>query len=122
MVDNKVDCHILNHMVEYNTEQLDSVFHALADSTRRGMLAQLSEGPQTVSKLAEPYAMSLAAASKHVKKLEQANLVRREIKGRTHMCHLDAAVMEKANAWMRRYEHFWANHLDALEDALNAPD
>lgn len=109
-------------MVEYNVEQLDSVFHALADQTRRGMLTQLSDGPQTISALAKPYAMSLAAASKHVKKLELAQLVRREINGRTHVCHLDAAIMKKANAWMRDYEHFWTHRLDALEGALNEPD
>ncbi len=122
MVDIWHSTHILNHMVEYNSEQLDSVFHALADRTRRGMLAQLSSGPQTIGALAEPYAMSLAAASKHVKKLELAKLVKREVRGRSHICHLDAAVMAEANAWMQRYEKFWTHRLDALEDALNTPD
>jgi len=122
MVDYSPYTYILNHMAEYNIEhapeQLDAVFHALADKTRRGMLMQLSVGPQTVSALAEPYAMSLAAASKHIKKLEAAHLVRRDVQGRTHTCHLDAAVLAKANEWIQHYERFWATRLDALEAAL----
>jgi len=78
-------------MVELQTPQLDAVFHALGDATRRKMLRDLAEGERTVSQLAEPFAMSLAAASKHIKALENAGLIRREVRGRTHLCRLEAA-------------------------------
>jgi hypothetical protein len=80
---------ILNHMVELQTPQLDSVFHALGDATRRRMLRDLAGGERTVGQLAEPFAMSLAAASKHIKALENAGLIRREVRGRTHLCRLE---------------------------------
>jgi DNA-binding transcriptional ArsR family regulator len=82
------------------------------------MLATLAGGEQTVSDLAAPYAMSLAAASKHVKKLERAGLVTREVKGRTHICRLDAAALKEAHEWTARYRQFWSGRLDALEAAL----
>lgn len=105
-------------MVKYSTNKLDAVFHALADPTRRGMLDQLQNGKATVSDLAEPYAMSLAAASKHIKKLEAAGLVKRQVIGRTHICQLDASTIKEARDWVNRYERFWTTHLDALEQAL----
>ncbi|SDD82888.1 ArsR/SmtB family transcription factor [Kordiimonas lacus] len=105
-------------MVEYLSDRLDATFAALADPTRRGMLATLATGDQTISDLAAPYAMSLAAASKHVKKLEAAGLVTREIRGRSHICRLDAAALREAHAWTERYQKFWAGRLDALEAAL----
>ncbi|TIP77266.1 MAG: winged helix-turn-helix transcriptional regulator, partial [Mesorhizobium sp.] len=76
-------------MVELETPQMDAVFHALGDATRRHMLRDLAGGERTVSQLAEPFAMSLAAASKHIKTLENAGLIRREVRGRTHMCRLE---------------------------------
>ncbi len=109
-------------MVKYTSDRLDATFSALADPTRRGMLANLSLGEKTVSELAQPYAMSLAAASKHIKKLEVAGLVRREVKGRTHTCHLNAKAMAEAHAWMEEYRKFWIGRLDALEAALRLPD
>ena len=105
-------------MVKYNTQLLDDVFHALSDQTRRGMLVSLSDRDQTVSDLAAPYAMSLAAASKHIKKLEKAGLVTREVIGRTHICRLNAKAMAEAQAWIKQYERFWTDRLDDLEAEL----
>ncbi|WP_417451884.1 ArsR/SmtB family transcription factor [Kordiimonas sp.] len=109
-------------MVEHYTDRLDATFHALADPTRRGMLASLMAGQKTVSALAEPYAMSLAAASKHIKKLEAAGLVTRKVDGRTHYCRLNADNMAEAHAWMERYRRFWSGRLDRLEALLEAED
>jgi DNA-binding transcriptional ArsR family regulator len=108
-------------MVEQPSEPLDSVFHALADPTRRAMLASLAQGEHTVSELAEPFRMSLAAASKHVKTLERAGLVRRTVQGRTHVCRLDPGPLAEAHEWLRFYERFWSQRLDALA-ALFTPD
>lgn len=102
--------------------QLDHVFHALADRTRRAMLVELSSGKRSVSDLAAPHDMSLAAASKHVKVLERAGLLRREIEGRTHHCHLERAPLHAGGEWMQRVEAFWSARLDALEDALHRDD
>lgn len=109
-------------MVEYLSNQLDTVFHALADPTRRGMLSALGSGPSTISDLAKPYDMSLAAASKHVKKLEAAGLIEREVVGRVHHCRLSPERLKAAAEWLRHYEHFWNVRLDALEAALNASE
>ncbi|TNE62249.1 MAG: transcriptional regulator [Alphaproteobacteria bacterium] len=109
-------------MVDNISHRLDATFHALADPTRRGMLATLALGDRTVGALAEPYAMSLAAASKHIKTLERAGLVRREVSGRTHICRLEAKAMADAFAWMDYYRKFWTDRLDALEAVLMAED
>jgi DNA-binding transcriptional ArsR family regulator len=98
--------------------RLDTVFHALADPTRRGMLAQLALGETSVSELAEPYQMSLAGASKHVKVLEAAGLVARRKLGRTHLCTLQAKPLEEAEHWLRQWEKFWNVRLDRLEAAI----
>lgn len=109
-------------MVEETNEQLDDVFHALADRTRRAMLRRLAAGPSNIGDLAAPFAMSLAAASKHVKVLERARLVRREVQGRVHVCRLDARPMHAGAEWMRHYEKFWNERLDTLEELLRAED
>src|SRR5262249_22575834 len=115
-------CHpILNHMVEYEPA-LDTAFHALGDPTRRFMLHALSTGPHTVTGLAAPFAMSLAAASKHIKALEHAGLIRREIHGRTHLCRLDPAPLAGAHRWLAAYERFWTTRLDVLERLLREAD
>ena len=105
-------------MVEYNEYQMDTIFHALGDATRRGMLASLTLSEQTVGDLAKPYDMSLAAASKHIKVLEGAGLIRREIRGRTHVCHLEPGPLASAHAWLGHYEKFWNHRLDILERLL----
>lgn len=109
-------------MVELNTPQLDSVFHALADATRRQMLHELASGERTVSQLAEPFAMSLAAASKHIKALESAGLIHREVRGRTHVCRLAPGPLASAHEWLRFYERFWTDRLDVLDRLLREED
>lgn len=105
-------------MVELQDQGLDAVFHALGDATRRRMLRSLAQGERTVGQLAEPFQMSLAAASKHVKALEGAGLIRREVRGRTHVCSLHAEPLGAASEWLRFYEQFWNSRLDRLEALL----
>ncbi|MDZ3830468.1 MAG: metalloregulator ArsR/SmtB family transcription factor [Sphingopyxis sp.] len=107
-------------MVELDSQTLDCIFHALGDTTRRAMLRDLAQGERTVSELAEPFAMSLAAASKHIRVLEAAGLVRRDIRGRTHHCSLDPTPLATADQWLGIYRRFWTGRLDALEAALRA--
>jgi DNA-binding transcriptional ArsR family regulator len=109
-------------MVEQSSPQLDTVFHALGDATRRQMLRELAAGERTVSELAQPFAMSLAAASKHIKALEHAGLIRREVRGRIHMCRLDPGPLASAQQWLSFYERFWNDRLDVLERLLRAED
>jgi len=105
-------------MVELHTERLDSLFHALGDGTRRRMLRELAGGARTVGQLAEPFAISLAAASKHIKALEHAGLIRREVKGRTHLCSLEPGPLASAHEWLSFYERFWTRRLDVLDRLL----
>jgi DNA-binding transcriptional ArsR family regulator len=105
-------------MVELQTSQLDTVFHALGDATRRRMLRELAGGERTVSQLAEPFSMSLAAASKHIKVLESARLIRRDVRGRTHFCRLDPGPLASAHGWLDFYARFWTESLDRLEALL----
>ena len=109
-------------MVEYISHALDPVFHALGDATRRHMLLALSQKPRTVSELAQPHDMSLAAASKHIKVLEAAGLLTRDIHGRTHTCRLNAAPLASVKEWVDFYEEFWTRRLDVLESLLKAED
>ena len=105
-------------MVELNAPRLDAVFHALSDATRRHMLRNLAGDPRTVSELARPFAMSLAAASKHIKALERAGLLRREVRGRTHLCRLEPSPLASAHDWLTFYERFWTDRLDILDRLL----
>src|SRR5271165_3628601 len=109
-------------MVELATPQLDAVFHALGDATRRRMLRELSDGERTVGQLAQPFAISLAAASKHIKALENAGLIRREVRGRTHLCRLDPGPLVSAEQWLSYFERFWTDRLDLLERLLREED
>ncbi|MFE4456052.1 ArsR/SmtB family transcription factor [Nocardia tengchongensis] len=109
-------------MAEYSSDQLDKVFHALADPTRRAMLRNLARRQCSVGELAAPFTISLAAASKHIKVLEQAGLVHRLVQGRTHICRLDARPLHESAQWIRYYEQFWTDSLDALETALQQED
>jgi DNA-binding transcriptional ArsR family regulator len=111
---------MLNHMVELQAPQLDIIFHALGDATRRQMLRELANGARTVGQLAEPFDISLAAASKHIKALESAGLIRREVRGRTHVCRLDPGPLASANEWLTFYERFWTASLDKLDALLRA--
>jgi DNA-binding transcriptional ArsR family regulator len=109
-------------MIELETSRLDAVFHALGDATRRRMLRDLARGERTVSQLAEPFAMSLAAASKHIKALEAAGLIRREVRGRTHLCSLAPGPLASAHEWLGFYERFWTDRLDVLDRLLREDD
>jgi DNA-binding transcriptional ArsR family regulator len=106
-------------MVELETPQLNSIFHALGDATRRRMLRELADGERTVGQLAQPFDISLAAASKHIKVLENAGLIRREVRWRTHLCRLDPEPLATAHQWLSYYERFWTDRLDVLERLLH---
>jgi len=109
-------------MVEYIAPELDGVFHALSDPTRRGMLAELALGERTVSQLAAPHPISLAAASKHIRTLETAGLIQREVRGRVHVCRLDPGPLADAHEWLGVYQRFWTARLDELERILRDAD
>jgi DNA-binding transcriptional ArsR family regulator len=101
-------------VVKYADAELDAVFAALADSTRRGILEALSGGERAVSELAAPYEMSLPGFMKHLRVLEEAGLVTRAKEGRVVSCALEARPMKEASVWMSRYEKFWTEKLDSL--------
>ena len=101
-------------------ERLDMTFSALADPTRRGMLASLALGEKSIGELAEPFAMSFAGASKHVKVLEDAGLVARRKHGRTHVISIEARPLEEAERWLRQWERFWNSNLDRLQALVEA--
>jgi len=103
-------------------EQLDSVFHALSDRTRRDLLRRLTRGPAVITELKEPYEMSFAAVSKHLKVLESANLISRKIDGRFQRCTLTATPMQKADRWLREYTAFWEGTLDSLAEFVEASE
>ena len=109
-------------MVELLPSPLDAVFHALGDPTRRRMLHDLASGERSVGQLAEPFAISLAAASKHIKALEHAGLIRREVRGRTHLCRLEPGPLANAHQWLTFYERFWTGRLDVLDRLLREED
>ncbi len=109
---------IVNHMVECNSAQLDRVFAALADPTRRAILQTLSRHPATILEIARPFPVSLNAISKHVMVLERAGLVRREIRGREHHCSVEAAPLRTADLWLEHYRAFWETRMDALDSYL----
>ena len=102
-------------------ERLDAVFHALGDPTRRALLARLARGPARVTDLAEPFEMSLPAVSKHLRVIEAAGLLVREVDGRVHRCTLAPAPLEEAERWIAGYLAFWEHTLDALGRYVEAP-
>lgn len=110
---------IFNHMVEDLMIETDAVFHALAHGVRRDMLVRLARSDLTVGELAEPLDMSFAAASKHVKVLENARLVQRQVHGRNHIFHLQPDALMAAQKWFNFYERFWNERLDALESVFD---
>ena len=97
---------------------LDRVFAAVADPTRRAILARLRKGPATIGDIARPFPVSLNAISKHVKVLEGAGLVRRRVVGRQHYCAVEPKALEDAAAWLAHHREFWTARLDALERHL----
>ncbi|MGH6780663.1 MAG: ArsR/SmtB family transcription factor [Sphingomonadaceae bacterium] len=111
---------MFNYMVEHESPRLDVIFQALADPTRRAMLARLQRGERTIGELAEPLAMSFAGASKHVKTLERAGLVQRHVRGRSHVLRLAPEPLVEAGGWLQPYLDYWSGSLDALEAAIIA--
>jgi DNA-binding transcriptional ArsR family regulator len=109
-------------MVSQRTASLDRVFQALSDPTRRLMLRRLAGEELNIRQLAEPLRMSFPAASKHVRVLEAAGLVRRTIRGRSHYCRINAAPLAAVEEWVRHYRRFWTERLDSLADLLEAED
>jgi DNA-binding transcriptional ArsR family regulator len=109
-------------MVEQHGDVLDEVFHALADPTRRAMLRSLASGERNIGELAEPFSMSFAAASKHVRVLESAGLVRRRVQGRMNICRIEPGPLAAAEEWLCYYARFWTERLDALDAVLQAED
>ena len=99
-------------------DRLDITFRALADPTRRGMLASLALGDKSVGELGQPFRMTFAGASKHVKVLEGAGLVERRRAGRKQICSLKAEPLAEAETWLRQWERFWTQRLDRLEAAI----
>jgi DNA-binding transcriptional ArsR family regulator len=103
---------MVNQMVE---NKLDSTFRALADPTRRGMLASLALGDKSIGELGEPFSMSFAGAAKHVKVLESAGLIERRKAGRRQICTLRAEPLREAEDWLKQWENFWSVRLDRLQ-------
>jgi DNA-binding transcriptional ArsR family regulator len=106
-------------VVEYNVDVLDDTFHALAHPVRREIVSQLAENRQTILELASHFDISLNGVSKHIKVLEDAGLIQREIHGRTHYCSLNPAPLKHADAWIEHYRSFWNQRLDALGEYIN---
>ena len=102
-------------MVEYRSGPLDHVFAAVADPTRRAILAAVARRPARITELARQFPVSLNAVSKHIKVLERAGLIRREVVGREHYCHLEPRPLRQATAWLEHYRGFWEVRLAALE-------
>jgi DNA-binding transcriptional ArsR family regulator len=109
-------------MVERESGDLGQIFHALSDETRRQMLRNLADGERSVGELAEPFPMTLAAASKHIRVLETAGLVRREVRWRTHVCRLEATPLKRALDELSFYDRFWTDRLDTLDQLLREED
>lgn len=102
-------------MGEYSTADLNQIFGAMADPTRRAILARLSRGPSRVTELADDFPISLNSTSKHIRTLEKAGLVRREVVGRDHFLNLEAGHLQAAAELLESYRPFWEDRLAALE-------
>jgi DNA-binding transcriptional ArsR family regulator len=104
--------------VPTDADLLDRTFHALADSSRRSIVVRLSEGPASVSALAEPLEMSLSAVVQHIEVLQKSGIVRSEKVGRVRTCHLEPAAMRQVEQWIAQHRQTWEGHLDRLGDVL----
>jgi DNA-binding transcriptional ArsR family regulator len=105
-------------MVNDSSEQLTTIFLALADPTRRAILAHLTHGEASGTELARPFSISVPAISKHLRVLEHAELIRHRKEGRTHLFRLAASPMREAAAWLESYRHFWEAQFDSLDTYL----
>jgi DNA-binding transcriptional ArsR family regulator len=106
-------------MTRRNDERLDQTFAALANSTRRAILARLANGEATVNELAEPFNMSLPAISKHIKVLERAGLVVQGQKAQYRPCTIDVTPLQEISSWTEQYRHIWEARFDRMEDYIN---
>lgn len=109
---------IINHMVLDRSPRLDLVFHALAHPARRAIIRQLAAGERNLSELASPLKMTFPAATKHVRVLEGARLVRRRVVGREHLCRLEAAPLKEATVWTEQFRRNWEARFGALDSLL----
>src|SRR3954468_16475980 len=119
VVDNHTRAGIVNHMVQDRSPALDRVFHALAHPARRAMVRRLAGGERYLTELAAPLRMSFPAASKHVRVLERARLVRRRVVGRTHVCRIEAGPLARASEWLEGYRKVWEANFGRLDDLLD---
>jgi DNA-binding transcriptional ArsR family regulator len=106
-------------MMESEDDRLDQTFAALANSTRRAILARLAQGEATVNELAEPFNMSLPAISKHIKVLERAGLITQGQKAQYRPCTLDVSPLEEISRWAEQYRHIWEERFDRMDDYIN---
>ena len=100
-------------------DKLSQTFAALANSTRRAILARLAEGEATVNELAEPFDMSLPAISKHIKVLERAGLITQGQKAQYRPCTIDVTPLEEISKWTEQYRHIWEERFDRMDDYIN---
>jgi DNA-binding transcriptional ArsR family regulator len=106
-------------MVEYRSQRLDRTYGAIAHPVRRQILARLRQGEAKVTELAAPFPMSLAAVSKHIRVLEEADLIKRSVAGRDHYLAINAKPLRTASSWLEDYREFWDRRLDGLEALLH---
>jgi DNA-binding transcriptional ArsR family regulator len=106
-------------MVKQSSPSLDRVFHALAHPARRAMLSRLMDGEHNLTELAAPLRMSFPAASKHVRVLERARLLRRRVVGRTHLCRIEGQPLAQANQWLENYRKIWEDNFQRLDELLD---
>ena len=100
------------------TDRLSATFGALADPTRRAILARLAAGAATVNELAEPFDMTLQAVSKHLKMLERGGLITRSRQAQSRPCRIEPTALQSVNAWLKEYRRLWDERLDQLDDYL----
>lgn len=112
---------MVNYNISQDSAQLDLIFSALSDSTRRAMLLKLADKEQSIADLSAPFNISKSAVTKHVKVLEKAGLLQRTIEGRVHNCRLAVDPLHTASDWMAFYQKFWNNKLDSLDSYFNSP-
>ncbi|MGB1253718.1 MAG: ArsR/SmtB family transcription factor [Candidatus Promineifilaceae bacterium] len=105
--------------MKQNDDKLSETFSALANPTRRAILARLAQGEATVNELAEPFDMSLPAISKHIKVLERAGLITQGQKAQYRPCTLNAAPLQKVSSWTEQYRHIWDTSFDRMDTYLN---
>ncbi len=105
-----------------NNEQLNTIFSALSDPTRRAMLTRLAGNEMSVAELSQPFPITKSAVTKHIKALEKAGLLQRSIQGRVHHCRINVVPLKQASEWMQFYEQFWDEKLDALDAFLMQTD